>query len=1374
MRSQHGNKNYHNKVGRIGFRILGIIGILLSVSTFLAMSFSVMSEPNAALAAACGSTGDISGTVFYDYDNDGIQDANEPGIEGVTVSGYISSSSGTDSAGTPCETGSDGSYTFNQSQFPVRIEFSLPAELEAYLKPSAAGGTTVQFVNAASSTVDVGYHDPADYCQANFEFSTTCFVYGLPTDESLTPQDAVVTLDYNEPGMTQVATGYGDDFRFTPAPHDIEATSARVGSVLGLAYAGGDDYLFASAWVKRHVELGPDGAGAIYRINTAVPTDTLYFDLNSLPGLPAGTVTDRPDAAPTSGWPGGLGPNKHLFFDVDAFLKVGTAGIGDIDLSPDDKTLFVVNMGDKKMYRIPANSATVPVPIADVSSIDIPHTCTNPDDARPMALGYNNGKMYVGSVCSGQSIVELVVSPSPTLTNDITFTYSADFDNLFGETFFAEVFEYDLATNTFDANPVLKVDLTYQRGCIFREDIATDSVSDIPTVTDPSLCSDQTLNWRPWQSDWKQVFTSTLASGNTDNPNAGYPLEYPQPLLSDIEFDGEDMILGFRDLNGDRTGFAAGAPSTTEAAPGYPANQTWRGAGFGDVLRACFNGTIYVLESNGECGSVTTVGQNNPQGPGGGEFYWNDSTPGGPNSTSANFYPIDRTAGHEESSMGMLMQVAGQENVVAPAVDISEFYDGGFIWFNNATGTSDKRVKLFDAVVDFETGADLPITTTEGLLTGKANGIGDLEALCEAAPIQVGNLIWLDDNANGVQDPGEAGAAGVTVQLFAESDLTTPIATAVTDANGNYYFSSGPGTNTASSIYGLNISPETAYRIVIEQNQGGSDIDGFFPTLTDTPSSTNSDIRDSDGVSVTNGSTQNVEISFTTGVIGENDHSFDAGFVDEPIAPIYRDWGDLPETYSTTINADGPRHILVDDLYMGNCVDGEVDGAPSPQALGDDENQSPSTFGGSGTCNPATDDEDGVIFSTSAPNNSGVAICTDIDIVVQAWAVPSTGENGYMNVWADLNADGQFSSDEQVVADNVINGNLVDTTTALSFPIANSAGDVFTQPQFVTQAIIGLNIPCEQSLVGGNMGFRFRYTAGTGIGGDSPTGEAANGEVEDYILPIYGWDFGDSPECEDSSNPTCYQTSMPSSLADNYKDVGDPATLEGGARHMIIPGSVRLGTAVASEIDGEVAANGTATNEAGDGSNEEDGWDYMNEASILISRWDNGQDGFIRVNVTEVDSQLGACVYGFIDWEGDGFETGVTSTGVQFVQTDGEATITFPSTVERDDFFDGIGSLRGVYIRFRVIEGTGVGAECESKLVGTDDFALLPGNANGYACSGEVEDYFINFTPLAVTLQEFNATQNNTNTIIFGIALAALLMATALSLVGYRRRMATL
>jgi hypothetical protein len=52
-------------------------------------------------------------------------------------------------------------------------------------------------------------------------------------------------------------------------------------------------------------------------------------------------------------------------------------------------------------------------------------------------------------------------------------------------------------------------------------------------------------------------------------------------------------------------------------------------------------------------------------------------------------------------------------------------------------------------------------------------------------PINVGNFVWNDLDADGRQDAGEPGLSGVTVQLW-NSTKTTLIASTVTNANGNY------------------------------------------------------------------------------------------------------------------------------------------------------------------------------------------------------------------------------------------------------------------------------------------------------------------------------------------------------------------------------------------------------------------------------------------------------------------------------------------------------------------------------------------------------------------------------------------------------------
>jgi hypothetical protein len=53
--------------------------------------------------------------------------------------------------------------------------------------------------------------------------------------------------------------------------------------------------------------------------------------------------------------------------------------------------------------------------------------------------------------------------------------------------------------------------------------------------------------------------------------------------------------------------------------------------------------------------------------------------------------------------------------------------------------------------------------------------------------LSIGDRVWKDANANGLQDSGEAGISGVTVQLLSGS---TVIATTTTNSSGNYSFNS--------------------------------------------------------------------------------------------------------------------------------------------------------------------------------------------------------------------------------------------------------------------------------------------------------------------------------------------------------------------------------------------------------------------------------------------------------------------------------------------------------------------------------------------------------------------------------------------------------
>ncbi|MEQ9409859.1 MAG: SdrD B-like domain-containing protein, partial [Fuerstiella sp.] len=52
----------------------------------------------------------------------------------------------------------------------------------------------------------------------------------------------------------------------------------------------------------------------------------------------------------------------------------------------------------------------------------------------------------------------------------------------------------------------------------------------------------------------------------------------------------------------------------------------------------------------------------------------------------------------------------------------------------------------------------------------------------------LGDFVWEDTNANGIQDPGEPGIEGVTVNLLDENMVPIPGATTTTDSNGAYSF----------------------------------------------------------------------------------------------------------------------------------------------------------------------------------------------------------------------------------------------------------------------------------------------------------------------------------------------------------------------------------------------------------------------------------------------------------------------------------------------------------------------------------------------------------------------------------------------------------
>jgi hypothetical protein len=225
---------------------------------------------------------------------------------------------------------------------------------------------------------------------------------------------------------------------------------------------------------------------------------------------------------------------------------------------------------------------------------------------------------------------------------------------------------------------------------------------------------------------------------------------------------------------------------------------------------------------------------------------------------------IDDDTGHQENDHGTLALVLGTGELVAPAL-IGNLIDG-VRHYNSAVGHNGLEPSPGKPVSYFGLLQTDRNAITAGDPFGKTNGLGDIEALCNPAPIELGNRIWKDGNCNGIQDPNEAGISNVTVLLFKNG---LQVGTSTTNANGEYLFN-------ASNVSG-GLVPNMAYEIHIAKAQ--ATLSGLMLTKTDADSSLNGDARDSDAAMVGN----DAVISLTTGEAGANNHTLDAGFCAEPI-----------------------------------------------------------------------------------------------------------------------------------------------------------------------------------------------------------------------------------------------------------------------------------------------------------------------------------------------------------------------------------------------------------------------------------------------------------------------------------------------------------
>ncbi|MEM9836070.1 MAG: SdrD B-like domain-containing protein, partial [Bacteroidota bacterium] len=778
----------------------------------------------------------VGGIVYNDIDNDGDGpmggDPTELGQENVRVEVY-------DCDGVlVCETftNANGEWSCpsltDAATYPVRVEFSTP--LQSFLQSSFVGvgnASSTQFVTAPSCDVNFGVINAAEFCQDNPQVVTTCFPQLDPTGSSVS---AVLEFNYLS-GATGIA-----------APFDGLATLVTQANGTGNAQPDNNSLIINST-------TGQVGTvyGVAYHQNTNTVLAASYMRRFSLfPNGPSSTALGTIYAIDRS-----VNPNTSVPFfqgnagtDRSSYAGFATGAFGvDFRLDEDQE-------GRDK------------VGLTGWGDIDITE-----DGQFLFAINYFDDMIYKieivengdGTISSGS--VERIAYPT-NLQNrcsdadtdrknwrpgalkivdgrvytSITCTAftSGSRDDLH-----AWVYSFPVEGGAFV--DVVDFELNYP-----RQDGSNDADAGGQKYD---------TDWLPWIHGQEipdtapDVITTNLRFRN-----------YPTPHLRDIEFDDDgNLLIGISD----HTASYVSAQFYLEEEVGQTSPPRREFFNAGDVLRFARTATGFEPEL------LLTPAAIAPEE----EFFQGDGNTVGYDDRNNGTGCSDMSA-HRETSFGSLLVIPGRDQVGTNS--LFGGFTNGFRVMNTETGCYERFQILVPSNRD---------------QLGKSQGLGDLESLCEDPPVQIGNFVWVDLNEDGIQQGCEDPLEGIEVKLYRKDGTNDPlqIASTVTDANGNYYFSSasaidndpnlmwdGSGADTSiidGQTYFVAFCGDTGY----DAEQDTFNVDGvlYCITSTDSGEGNNADLNDSDISEQTIAGTGDLPAYCTqAGEINQTNNTFDAGF----------------------------------------------------------------------------------------------------------------------------------------------------------------------------------------------------------------------------------------------------------------------------------------------------------------------------------------------------------------------------------------------------------------------------------------------------------------------------------------------------------------
>ncbi len=705
-------------------------------------------------------TAAIGDRVWYDANSDGVQDPGEAGIGGVTVSVLIDSDGDgikdTPFTGAIDQNGNTGTGTTLTEPDGSYIFYNLPAG--AYSIVVDPGSAPLMGLTQTG--------DPDDYAM----------MATMPDNQGesvlLAPGDVFLLMDfgYNDPNANDI----GDTVYFDPNANGTQdpGEPGIPGVTVKLTDQNGDviattttdengEYLFPGLPDEPYTVMVTDTDNVLGDLENSGDPDGGNDDMSSVPGLPADNLMQ--DFGYT---PAGQDPGEGLVGDT-VFLDYNSNGVPD----PGEGIEGVV------------------VDLHDGTGAVIATTITD-----------ENGNYYFPGL-DPMAVFSTTVDPT-TLPAGIVPT--VDPDGTLDNTSMT-----DLSTTPDGID--LTLDYGYEPtpgsegsiGNLVWLDNNVDGVNDGPTGPDGVAGNDD--DEPGIEGVTIDLYEDTNGNGLVD---AGEPLVastvtdangvYLFPNLPTDNGAGVDYIVDLTDEANVLEGFwhSLGAPNTNDNSQTDPYAITLGGgspinnltADFGYYVEPAVLGNFVFMDNNGDgiqdagdmplAGVVVTLDVTYPDG------------------SMATLTTTTDATGHYVF-----------ENLL-----FDENYDGVGTFATPGVGGGDEPF--------FELSAEAPVDKTATIINVNADGNdaedsedpagtqgiamqGFTDTMPQADPNSepthltfdfgfigrlgtIGNLVWIDENADGIQDAGEPGIAGVTVT--ATDPVSGTMLTTVTDADGGYLF----------------------------------------------------------------------------------------------------------------------------------------------------------------------------------------------------------------------------------------------------------------------------------------------------------------------------------------------------------------------------------------------------------------------------------------------------------------------------------------------------------------------------------------------------------------------------------------------------------